>query len=452
MKILKENNKGLNHKLYQFIDILRDASIFISTDELLSLFTAIEKIPFDNKTVFKQTLQTTLVKDNSNIPVFSRCFDNFFLNNDNIIDKLSNLNEISEAFSNEELEIISKEFENFINSLSSEELFEKEKEDLLKLFIEEIIQDGSSMEGESSLFSRKKTNAGMTNEIIQDGISKEQNDEIYENLKPLADLIIQKRKIGLQETNQENALTNKPIYQLTHEEIAKMREIINRFGQKLKSRVSPRKKRTKHGSIDIKRTLRKSMPFDGIPFNIYKHNKKIAKPELVVLCDVSGSVNQYTRFMLLLTHTMQSLFAKVRTFAFISNMVEITPLFMEMDPEIAINSIFTDTDFTYGWGSNYGGSLDQFIENYSDSLNKKTTVLILGDCRNNSNDAGLESLQKIKDQSRVIFWLNPEKRHLWDWADSIATTYMHYAKHMKEINSFTDLTDFVEILFPNFSN
>ena len=275
MSILKENNNGLNHKLYQFIDILRDASIFISTDELLSLFSAIEKISFEDKNIFKQTLQTTLVKDNTNIPVFNRCFENFFTGDKDTIEELKKFDKIAENISTEELEKITKEFEKFINSLTSEELFEKEKEDLVQLFLDKIIQDGSSMEGESSLFSRKKTDAGMTNEIIQDGISKEQNDEIIENLMPLANLIIQKRKIGLLETKQENTLTNKPIYQLTPAEITKMREIVNRFGQRLKSKVSPRKKKTKRGTIDIKRTIRKSMPFDGIPFNIYNHNKKI---------------------------------------------------------------------------------------------------------------------------------------------------------------------------------
>ena len=152
--------------------------------------------------------------------------------------------------------------------------------------------------------------------------------------------------------------------------------------------------------------------------------------------------------MLLLTYTLQSLFSKVRTFAFISTLVEITPLFMEMNPERALNSIFEDTNFTYGWGSNYGRCFGQFIRDYSDSLGGKTTVLVLGDGRNNYQDPGLESLIRIRERSRNLFWLNPDRRHLWNWADSIASVYAEYCTEMKEVNNFLDLTEFIDKLFP----
>jgi uncharacterized protein with von Willebrand factor type A (vWA) domain len=226
-----------------------------------------------------------------------------------------------------------------------------------------------------------------------------------------------------------------------------MRELVRRFGQKLKNRISLRKKRVKHGGIDIKRTFRSSLQFGGVPFKIFFKDKKIDRPQLVVLCDVSGSVNQYTRFMLLLTHTLQSLFSKVRTFAFISNLVEITDRFMEMDPERAINSIFQDTDFTFGWGSNYGRCFDLFMEDFSDSLNKKTTVLILGDARNNNQDPGISSFQRISEKARNVFWLNPEKKHLWNWSDSIASLYLPHCREMKEVNTFLDLSEFIDKLF-----
>ena len=258
---------------------------------------------------------------------------------------------------------------------------------------------------------------------------------------------IGKRRIGTSIRDREDFLFNRNIHQLTPDEIREMRFLIQRFGQKLKNRIALRKKKLKHGGIDIKKTLRQSLQFDGIPFRIYHRDRKIDRPQVVVLCDVSGSVSQYTRFMLLLTHTLQSLFSKVRTFAFISNLVEITDLFMEMDPERAINSIFEDTNFTYGWGSNYGQSFEQFIENHSDSLNYKTTILVLGDGRNNNQDPGLEAFIKMKERSRNLFWLNPDRQHLWDWSDSLATLYQKYCTEMKEVNTFLDLSEFIDRLF-----
>jgi len=226
-----------------------------------------------------------------------------------------------------------------------------------------------------------------------------------------------------------------------------MRELVNRFGQKLKNRISLRKKRVKHGGIDIKRTFRTNMQYGGVPFKLFYKNKKIDRPQLVVMCDVSRSVNQYSRFMLLLTYSLQGLFSKVRTFAFISSMVEITDLFREMDPERAINSMFTDTNFTYGWGSNYGRCFDMFMENYSDALTRKTSVLVLGDARNNDNDPGIDSFRRISERSRNLFWLNPDRKHLWDWNDSIASLYGNFCNEMKEVNNFLDLSEFIDKLF-----
>ena len=118
-----------------------------------------------------------------------------------------------------------------------------------------------------------------------------------------------------------------------------------------------------------------------------------------------------------------------------------------MDPERALNLIFSDTNFTYGWGSNYGNSFNQFIQNYSDALTSKTTVLVLGDARNNNQDPGLDSFIKMKERSRNIYWLNPDKQHLWNWSDSIANVYIPYCSEMREVQNFLDLSHFIDTLF-----
>jgi len=299
-----------------------------------------------------------------------------------------------------------------------------------------------------NIFRSRGGTGGSFQSKSEDGeILEVDTEAMMELLRNMMNLRLSKRKIGKELKNREDYLLNKFIYQLSPEEIREMRELVNRFGQKLKSRISLRKKRVKHGGIDIKRTFRTNLQYGGVPFKLFYKNKKIDRPQLVVMCDVSRSVNQYSRFMLLLTYSLQSLFSKVRTFAFISNMVEITDLFMEMDPERAINSMFTDVNFTYGWGSNYGRCFDQFIENYSDALTRKTSVLVLGDARNNDNDPGIQSFRKIQERTRNLFWLNPDKRHLWDWNDSIASLYGSCCNEMKEVNNFLDLSEFIDKLF-----
>ena len=451
MKNEKKNISHISGKLFEFIEVLRDANITISADEVIALFNAVTEINLEEKNIFRQALKTTLVKDYTDIPVFDKCFDGYFSSRERFFDGMDSddLQEFADKISNNRINEIDNQLEKFIDSLDPAILIEKSADEIMQMFLDELPESEASGGGEGmGIFRSKGAATGSYYSKGENGEPESNNQaELLALIKSLINLKVTKRNMGKTLKNREDFLLNKFIYQLTPQEIKEMREIVNRFGQKLKSRISLRKKRVKHGGIDIKRTFRTNMQYGGVPFKLFYKTKKIDRPQLVVMVDVSRSVNQYSRFMLLLTYSLQSLFSKVRTFAFISNMVEITDLFREMDPERAINSMFTDINFTYGWGSNYGRCFDQFIENHSDALTKKTSVLILGDARNNDNDPGLASFQKFHDKTKNIFWLNPDKKHLWDWNDSIASLYAYYCKEMKEVNNFLDLSGFIDKLF-----
>ena len=442
----KQGTGSIYRRLYDFIDVLRDARVAISTDEVLQLFNALHHVPVSQRPVFKQTLQTSLIKDYTDIPIFDQCFERFFKNLPTEEDDLLLRNRALQNLGDEDMENLEQNIDDFLSTIDEADFIRDNPADILPMLLDELEQGEGGGGGLGMLFSMARGSLTQGQGMGDNPAPGEEEGAAAEFLIQLIRERMERRRIGQDIQEREDFLFNRNIYQLTPEEIREMRELIRRFGQKLKSRISLRKKRVKHGGIDIKRTLRKALQYDGIPFKISYKDRKIDRPQLVILCDVSGSVSQYTRFMLLLTHTLQSLFGKVRAFAFISCLVEITDLFMEMDPERAINSIFSDTDFTYGWGSNYGQSFDQFIDNHSDALNRKTTVLILGDARNNNQDPGLESLLKIKEKSRHIFWLNPDRKHLWGWSDSLATFYEHYCTEMREVNSFRNLSDFIDQL------
>jgi uncharacterized protein with von Willebrand factor type A (vWA) domain len=444
------NQSHISGKLFEFIEVLRDANITISADEVIALFNAVTEIDLEEKNIFRQTLKTTLVKDYTDIPVFDRCFDEYFTTRQRFFDGMDgdDLQSLKERVSNNQISEINNQLEKFIESLDPAMLLEKTAEEIMQLFLDDLPETDASGGGEGmGLFRSRGGTAGSYYSKGEDGEPEQNMDALLAIIKNLINLKVTRRNIGKTLKNREDFLLNKFIYQLTPQEIKEMREIVNRFGQKLKSRISMRKKRVKRGGIDIKRTFRTNLQYGGVPFKLFYKTKKIDRPQLVVMVDVSRSVNQYSRFMLLLTYSLQSLFSKVRTFAFISNMVEITDLFREMDPERAINSMFTDVNFTYGWGSNYGRCFDQFVENHSDALTRKTSVLILGDARNNDNDPGLDAFRKIHDKTKNVFWLNPDKKHLWDWNDSIASIYGYYCREMKEVNNFLDLSGFIDKLF-----
>jgi uncharacterized protein len=428
---------------------------------LLALFGALPHISLLEKEVFRQTLKTTLVKDYTDIPVFDKCFNDFFSpGNDPQAAAVYAFRDMgareiirdSTGMSPAEMAALEKAFSDFLDSLPDDLIHEKSRKELFDLFMAEQAVS-AAMDLDMIRFNERNRNlpSGRRAPVKGEEDAGEMDPMLADALMHLMENRINGKRIGSRLREREEYLLNKLIYQITPEEIKEMNELIHKFGQKLKNRISLRKKRFKHGGIDIKRTLRSSLQYGGIPFKIFRKDRKIERPELVVLCDISGSVNQYSRFMLLLTYTLQSLFSKVRTFAFISNIVEITPLFMEMNPERAINSIFDDTSFTYGWGSNYGKCFEQFTGEYSSSLTRRTTVLVLGDGRNNYQNPGLNAFITIKERSRNILWLNPDKRHLWNWADSIAYIYSEYCDEMREVNNFLDLSEFIDKLFINIS-
>jgi uncharacterized protein with von Willebrand factor type A (vWA) domain len=386
----KNRQSFISGKLFEFIEILRDANIAISVDEVLALFNAVTEIDLNDKPVFKQTLKTSLVKDYTDIPIFDKCFDEYFTNRKHFFDNITEDDLINFANNRESnlINEISSQLENYLDSLDPNILMQRSADDILHMFLDALPESNSSGGGAGVGLFRSGRGG------IESYYSESNSHEVIQNnseyllsiIRNMINLRITRRNIGNIIRGRENFLLNRFIYQLTAQEVKEMREIVNRFGQKLKNRISLRKKRVKRGGIDIKRTFRCNLQYGGVPFKLFFKTKKIDRPQLVVMVDVSRSVNQYSRFMLLLTYTLQNLFSKVRTFAFISNMVEITDLFREMDPERAINSMFADENFTYGWGSNYGRCFDQFIENHSDALTRKTSVLVLGDARNNSND------------------------------------------------------------------
>lgn len=455
MRTQAENPLKIRKKFSGFIKVLKEAGVTVSTAEILDMFAALEHTSFDDREIFKQTLSTTLIKDYTDLPVFEKCFHEFFekkggkkdLGIDRTIRNILESGAMSDAheLTEDEQDLLDQMIDQVIEQLAGDSPLEKSPRDILSIILENPELKGSSGGLGMLLFNARSREGSSHGDEGEQGEGKPL--DITELLLQRIQRRITEHNIGKSINQRDQYLLTKPIYRLTPAEVKEMREVVKRLGQKLKNKISLRKKKVKHGGLDVKKTLRSNLQYGGTPFKLYHKDKRIDRPQLVVLCDISSSVNQYSRFMLLLTYTLQSLFSKVRSFAFISTMVEITPLFMEMDPERALNSIFTDENFTYGWGSNYGRCFNQFAREFSDSLSSKTTVLILGDARNNNQDPGLESFMKIGERSRNIFWLNPDKQHLWNWNDSIAGIYIPYCTEMKEVNNFLDLTEFIDKLF-----
>jgi uncharacterized protein with von Willebrand factor type A (vWA) domain len=187
------------------------------------------------------------------------------------------------------------------------------------------------------------------------------------------------------------------------------------------------------------------MSTGGIPFEPSFRPRRPHRPELFLLCDVSGSVATFARFTLLLVHAMQEEFSGVRSFAFVDALDEVSRLFDGEDVEAAVGRLMSEARVVWADGhSDYGRSLASFVEQHGHEVTARSTVVILGDARTNYRHAGAQSVERLQRRARKVWWLNPEPRTAWDTGDSVASSYARYVEEMVEVRNVRQLAAFVE--------
>ncbi|HEY7050837.1 MAG TPA: VWA domain-containing protein [Mycobacterium sp.] len=229
------------------------------------------------------------------------------------------------------------------------------------------------------------------------------------------------------------------------EQLRQMRRVVAPLARTLATRLAARRRRSRAGEIDLRKTLRKSMNTGGVPIDVVLRKPRPARPELVVLCDVSGSVAGFSHFTLLLVHALRQQFSRVRVFAFIDTTDEVTHLFgPDADLAMAIQRITRESGvYTRDGHSDYGNAFISFAENYSTVLSPRSSLLVLGDGRNNYRNPETELLHQMVTESRHAYWLNPEPKHLWGSGDSAVPRYqdvitMHECRNAKQLAEVID--------------
>jgi uncharacterized protein with von Willebrand factor type A (vWA) domain len=233
------------------------------------------------------------------------------------------------------------------------------------------------------------------------------------------------------------------------EQLARLRRTVHPLARRLASRLAVRRRHAKRGELDMRRTLRRSMSTGGVPMRPAYRTRRPGRPELVVLCDVSGSVAGFSHFTLLLVQALREQFSKVRVFAFVERADEVTHLF-EPGAELSgvMQRVLREADLvTFDGHSDYGGSFGSFAEHWGDAVGPKSSLLVLGDARTNYRDPNLAVLKRLVGQARHAHWLNPEPRRQWGSGDSAALRYADVLP-MHECRTAAQLADVVEALLP----
>lgn len=218
-----------------------------------------------------------------------------------------------------------------------------------------------------------------------------------------------------------------------------MEELLRRLGRRMRGALSHRRQVAARGRINPVRTMRSNLRYGGVPFRPVLSRKKEERPRLVILADVSLSVRHTSRFALHLVHSLQNLFSHVRTFVFVADLSEVTEHFDQCGPEEALALVLGGKVLDVDVNSNYGRALEIFHQNHLGTINRRTTVLILGDGRGNGNPPNAWVLEEIRRRSRQLIWLTPEPRGTWYIGGSDMPLYAELCHRVEVVRDLEQL-------------
>jgi uncharacterized protein with von Willebrand factor type A (vWA) domain len=236
----------------------------------------------------------------------------------------------------------------------------------------------------------------------------------------------------------------------SHRDLVELRRQVYPLARRLATRLTARRRLGRAGRLDFRRTVRASLATGGVPVETKHRPHKPHKPELVVLCDVSGSVSSFAHFTLMLTHALREQFAKVRAFAFIDTTDEVTRYLRGVDLGDMMARIAGEANLVWLDGhSDYGHAIEVFAERYPEAVGPRTSLLVLGDARNNYRPTSAPVFRQLCAQARHSYWLNPEPRGYWGSGDSATDVYADLVDEMVECRNVEQLQQFIERLLPS---
>ena len=241
---------------------------------------------------------------------------------------------------------------------------------------------------------------------------------------------------GETEKFREELLKSARLSNLERRDLDRMRVLVRQMAKKLAARYAKTRRRRLRGQLDIRRTMRRNMGWGGIPFITVWKQKRIEKPRVMVLCDVSGSVAPMSQFLLMFLYALNEALSDIRSFAFAGSMIEVSEILEKEPVEQAITKIME----TIGFGSsNFGNSFADFEDAWMKDVTNKTTIIVLGDARGNRTDPRTDIVARMSARSKRIIWLNPEYKSAWGTGDSDMYRYAPFCNLVTVCNTLRHL-------------
>ena len=450
-----------------FVRILRAADIRVSPAETLDAAEIFDTIGFDDRNILKHALGQTLAKTEMEKLAFDEAFESYF--------RLPEETPSPMAAAQEEGETDDKSAEQNSGegqaqegaqegnseggqeggapsdsaNQSLTEMLENNDTAALQAAMQQAATEAglanAKLFTQQGMFSRRIMEAMGLAELearirqMNEGGETQEADKLREGRARLFDAVqdFVERQIAMRTKNagrllREDALSRIRLSNLDKSDMKIMRELIRKLAKRLASRHSRRRKKAQRGMLDIRRTMRANVAYDGKLFNLAWRRVKVERPKLIVLCDVSGSVAAVSRFFLMFLYSLDEVMPKTRSFVFSNRAGEITDVLQEGDLEEAMENALRQ----YGGGStDYGMSMMDLAEATLGSVDKKTTLMVLGDARSNYGDPGHLVLKEFYERAGRLIFLNPEPETVWDTGDSEMKKLGAYCTHKQTCNS-----------------
>ena len=470
----------MQKKIVEFGNLLRKSGVRVSMAESIDAFTALDLLSLDDREIFRDAMRASMVKKSDDIPTFDQLFDLFW---SGFYDELrSSFEQAGQGLpEGMDLDELMKRLQEMMEGMEPGDIDLSELAKALLTMdlnqLEQLINDAAEQAGTSRIenmlqvgfFSRRileQMNAegamGQLQELAdrlrQAGMGDDEVDALLEHLGRLQEALrksvrnytereLQKQNLDYMEKFRRESLLDKSFYNLSEEEIRQMREVVNRLAQRIKNILSIRRRRIKRGKLDLHYTLRKNMSHGGVPFEVVYKQRKKDRPKLVILCDVSSSVANVSRFMLQFMYSLQEAFTKIRAFVFVAELGEVTQVFKDKEINEAVESALDGGDVINVYTrSNFGLAFHTFWQNFLSAVDNKTTVLVLGDARNNYNDPKAWCLREVHSKAKNVVWLNPESPNAWGFGDSVMDRYRPHCDVAEECRNLRQLSKLVDQL------
>jgi uncharacterized protein with von Willebrand factor type A (vWA) domain len=435
--------------LRQFLQAARSAGIRVSAAEGIDAARAVQVVGYGNRAVLKDTLSLVLAKTPGEKDLFDECFELYF--------KRDNLAQHDDPASEPRTRVMQGGFGGEgIGGGGGRSLSQMLLEDdraALAAAMEEAARDSGIQNirffTQRNLYARRILDRMGLRQVERDMESLRRDgdqataDHLANRIEALRDQardLVERNLLlfarGETEKFREELLKSARLSNLERRDLERMRVLVRAMAKRLAARYAKTRRRRLRGQLDVRRTLRRNMGWGGVPFVTVWKQKRIEKPRVMVLCDVSGSVAAMAQFLLMFLYALNEALRDIRSFAFAGSLIEVSDI-LEVEPiESAIAKIMQAIGFG---SSNYGNSLADFEEGWERHVSSKTTIIILGDARGNRTNPRTDIMQRLSQRSKRIIWLNPEFRSAWGTGDSDMFRYAPYCSVVTVCNTLRHL-------------